>query len=398
MKSIITGATIIDGTGANPIENGVLVMDEKRIAAVGKASAVALPADGKVIDADGMYIIPGLIDAHIHLDLHGMADTYQENLVEDKIRTLRAAAEMENTLRAGFTTVRSLGSANGIDFAVKAGIEAGYTKGPRIITAGKIICMTCAGTDYFAGMYRIADGTDECRKAAREQLRDGADCLKVMATGAVMNPGGVPGAAQLNVEEMRAVVEEGAKLGRHTAAHAHGSQGVVNAVKAGCRTIEHGTMADEAAITAMAEAGAYLVPTMCLHDIFETHADAIPRFMIEKSRAMKEKHIAVVATALKTGVKLALGTDAGTNYNFHGWNFQEIVFYVNAGLMSPLDALVTATGNTAEAISLDDRLGTLTTGKLADAVVLKADPLKDLSVLGKPEAIAMVFKDGRRQF
>ncbi|MDJ0785026.1 MAG: amidohydrolase family protein [Desulfosarcinaceae bacterium] len=398
MNTIISGATLFDGTGRAPIENGVLVMEGSRIAAVGSAAEIARPAEAAVIDAEGMVVIPGLIDAHIHLELHGMADTYQENLVEDKLRTLRAAKEMETTLRSGFTAVRNVGSANGIDFAVKAGIAEGYTKGPRIITSGKIITMTCSGTDYFAGMYRVADGVDECRKAAREQLRDGADCLKVMATGAVMNPGGVPGAPQLGVNEMRAVVEEGLKLGKHTAAHAHGAKGIANAVKAGCRTIEHGTMADSDAIKAMADAGAYLVPTMCLHGIFEAHADQVPSFMVEKSRAMQGRHVEIVAEALAAGVKLAIGTDAGTNYNYHGQNFQEIMYVVTAGLMSPADALVTATKHTAEAIQLGDSIGTLEVGKRADAVVLDGDPLADITILGDPERIAMVFKGGRRQF
>ena len=398
MYKAINCATLIDGSGDAPIEDAVLLIKGECIEAAGPKHSVEVPNEAQVINADGMHIIPGLIDAHIHLELHGMADTFQENLVEDKLRTLRAANEMQATLEAGFTTVRNVGSANGIDFAVKQGIDAGYSKGPRIITAGRIISMTCSGTEYFSGMYRIADGVDECRKAAREQLSEGADCLKVMATGAVMNPGGVPGAAQLNVDEMRAVVEEGQKLGKHTAAHAHAAQGIINAVDAGCRTIEHATLADKPAIAAMAEAGAYMVPTMSLHQFFQTHPDEVPSFMVEKSKAIMREYVDAVKAALKAGVKLAMGTDAGVNFFYHGLNAAEIVYYVDAGIMPPLQAITTATKNTAEAIMLSDVIGTLEPGKLADLVVLKKDPMTDISVLADKANIAMVFKGGMLEF
>jgi imidazolonepropionase-like amidohydrolase len=398
MYKAICGARLFDGSGAIPIKDGVLLINGEKIEAAGARGSFRLPSEAEIIDASGMTVIPGLIDAHIHLDLHGMADTYQENQVEDKLRTLRAAKEMEDTLRAGFTTVRNVGSCNGIDFAVKQGIEAGYRKGPRILTAGRIVCMTCSGTEYFDGMYRVADGADECRKAAREQLKKGADFLKLMATGAVMNPGGVPGAAQLNQNEIRAVVEEGLKLGKHTAAHAHAAKGIINAVKAGCRTIEHGTLADEAALEAMAQAGAYLVPTLCLHALFQEHAQEIPKFMVEKSQAMQGAYVDVVRQAMKVGVKLALGTDVGVNYFYHGINASEIVYYVKSGIMSAMQALVTATRGTAEAIMMDDLVGSLQPGKLADFVVLKQDPLADIQVLTERDNIAMVFKGGESQF
>lgn len=398
MYKVICGARLFDGSGAIPLKDGVLLIKDDKIEATGARGSLSLPSEAEIIDASGMTVIPGLIDAHIHLDLHGMADTYQENQVEDKLRTLRAAQEMEDTLRAGFTTVRNVGSCNGIDFAVKQGIEAGYQKGPRILTAGRIVSMTCSGTEYFDGMYRVADGADECRKAAREQLKEGADFLKLMATGAVMNPGGVPGAAQLNQNEIRAVVEEGLKLGKHTAAHAHAAKGIMNAVKAGCRTIEHGTLADEAALEAIAQAGAYLVPTLSLHALFQEHAQEIPKFMAEKSQAMQGAYEDVVRQAMKIGVKLALGTDAGVNYFYHGLNASEIVYYVKSGIMSAMQALVTATKGTAEAIMLDDLVGSLQPGKLADVVVLKEDPLTDIQVLTEPDNIAMVFKGGELQF
>jgi imidazolonepropionase-like amidohydrolase len=396
-KKLFTHITLINGSNPKPIKDACLLVSDHRIEFAGKRDELeTIPPGCETIDCQGQYMIPGLIDCHIHLDLHGFADTFQENLVEDKFRTLRAATEMENTLKAGFTTVRSVGSVNGIDFAVKAGIDQGLVQGPRILAAGKIISMTCSGTEYFDGMYALADGKEACKKAAREQLRDGADMLKVMATGAVMNPGGVPGAPQLDEDEIRAVVEEGNKLGCHTAAHAHGAQGIINAVRAGVRTIEHGTMADEAALEIMAKAGTFLVPTMSLHDRFEAHADEIPPFMLEKGRQMQEAYFGIIKKAAAMGIPIAMGTDAGTNYNFHGINAAEIVYFVKNDILTPELALASATRVAAQAIQMDHEVGTLESGKWADFVLLDKNPLEDIRALADPKAILAVYKDGEK--
>ena len=392
--TLFTHVTLINGLGGTPLEDASLLVENGSIVFVGNKQPTEIPQEYVVKDCTGQFMIPGLVDCHIHMDLHGFADTFQENLIDDKLRTLRAAKEMNDTLRAGFTTVRNVGSVNHIDFAVKAGIEAGYFQGPRIVTAGRIISMTCSGTEYFDGMYRIADGVDDCRKAAREQLRAGADLLKLMATGAVMNPGGVPGAPQLNVDEMKAVVEEGMKLGKHTAAHAHAAQGIINAVKAGVHTIEHGTMADEKALEAMAKAGTYLIPTISHHDLFEAHSNEIPKFMLEKSRGMKSTYINIAKKAVKMGIKLAMGTDAGTNYNYHGNNAAEIIFLVDHGILTPMAAIEATSRTAAQAIMMDDKIGTLEPGKQADFVLLTENPLKRINVLTDPDGIVAVYKKG----
>ena len=398
MYTILTGATLIDGRGGQPVDKAVLLIKEGKIEAVGPENKVSIPDGAAVIDVHGKYLLPGLIDTHIHMDLHGMADTFQENLVEDKLRTLRTAKEMEETLRAGFTTVRNVGSVNYIDFAVKAGIEQGFIQGPRILTSGRIISITCSGTEYFAGMYRLADGPQECRKAAREQLKQGADLLKVMATGAIMNPGGVPGAPQLDVDEIKAVVNEGAKLGKHTAAHAHGAQGIINSVLAGVRTIEHGTMADDEAVAVMADNGTFLIPTLVVHDCWINHKKSqnIPKFMIEKSKAIEKLGQEALHKAIQAGVKIAVGTDAGTNFNYHGKNSGEIIALVKHGFMTPMAALESATRTAAEAIQMDDRIGTLEKGKFADCLVLEKNPLEDITILSDLQNITMVIKGGRR--
>jgi imidazolonepropionase-like amidohydrolase len=398
MYKVLTGATLIDGTGASPVDQAALLINGDIIEAVGAKNEIPIPAEAEVIDVRGKYLLPGLIDTHIHMDLHGMADTFQENLVEDKFRTLRTAKEMEDTLRAGFTTIRNVGSVNYLDFAVKAGIEQGLVKGPRVLTSGRAISMTCSGTEYFAGFYRLADGPQECRKAAREQLKEGADLLKVMATGAIMNPGGVPGAPQLDVDEIKAVVDEGAKLGKHTAAHAHGAQGIINAVLAGVRTIEHGTMADDEAIAMMADKGVFLVPTLVVHECWINNRKNrdIPEFMLEKSRAIEQQGREALHKAIAAGVRIAMGTDAGTNFNYHGKNSGEIIAYVKHGFMTPMEALQSATQTAAAAIEMDQQLGTLEKGKFADCLVLERNPLEDITVLADPQNISMVMKGGLR--
>lgn len=394
MAQTLKGAFMIDGTGKEPVENSLLVIDDGLITYVGPFDAAKIPVNSEVLDLSGKTIIPGLIDAHIHMDLHGMGNTYEENLVEDKLRTIRALKEMQDTLKNGITTVRNVGSVNYIDFAVKEAIESGLFEGPRILTCGKIISMTASGNDYFLGMYREADGCDEVRKAAREQIKAGADCLKVMATGAYMNPGGVPGAPQLSRAEITVVVEEAAKLGLRVAAHAHGKEGIINSIEAGVATIEHGTFMDDEVIELMIERGIYLVPTYVVGYLMEKYGteNGVPEFMIEKNRKSSEQFSENLRKAIKAGVLTAFGTDAGTNYNYHGNNALELVLLVEHGFMTPLQAIKSATQVSAEALGIAAITGTLESGKTADLVVVGGSLQENLQPL--LENIEMVYKGG----
>src|SRR6056297_4199376 len=309
LYTVLDGATLINGTDQT-LNDAVLIFKDDTIHKVGPSQEVQIPKEAKKYDLHGKYIIPGLIDTHIHLDLHGMPDTYHESLVEDKLRTIRATREMANTVRAGITTVRNAGSANYIDIAVKRAVEEELVVGPRILSSGKIICMHSAGSEYFEGLYYEADGVDENRKAAREQLKQGADLLKVMATGAIMNPGGEPGAAQLDMEEIRAVVNEGKKVGKHPAAHAHGAKGVKNAVAAGVRTIEHGTLADEEALKMMLEKGVFLSSTLS-SNFWMLNArtrNELPQFMSEKAEEVAKIRRENLHRANDMGVNIMMGT------------------------------------------------------------------------------------------
>ncbi len=393
--TVLEGATLFDGL-SRIIDDAVLIVKGTRIHAVGQRKDVDIPEQAVQIDLHGQFIIPGLIDTHVHLDLHGLPDTYHESLIEDKLRTIRATIEMANTVRAGITTVRNAGSTNFIDIAVRKAVEEGMVVGPRILASGKIICMMTAGNEYFKGLYHEADGVDENRKAAREQLKEGADYLKVMATGAIMNPGGVPGAPHLNVEEIRAVVEEGEKSGKHTAAHAHGAEGIKNAIRAGVRTIEHGTLADEEALKMMADQGIFLTSTLSSNFwMINAHTrNGIPQFMFEKAEEVAGIRRENLRRALSMGVKVVMGTDAGTPYNYHGKNAMELTQYVREGIMSEKEAIIASTRTAADAIGMLDSVGTLEKGKYADFLVLSKNPLNDITCLQDLDALSMVFKEG----
>jgi imidazolonepropionase-like amidohydrolase len=395
MLTCLHDATLIDGTG-QILENHSLLINDQTIQALGPTETLQIPAKAKVYPLAGKYVLPGIIDAHIHLDMHGLPDTYHESLVEHKLRTIRSAIEMSNTVRAGVTTVRNMGSAHLIDIAVKRAVKEELIVGPRILACGKIISMTAAGNGYFPELYRQADGIDENRKAAREQLQGGADLLKIMATGAIMNPGGVPGAPLLDIDEMRAVVKEGKKEDKHTAAHAHGAQGIKNSVKAGVRTIEHGTLADEDALKLMADSGVYLISTLSSNFWMVRSAGkkGIPKFMFEKAEEISKIRVETLNKALDLGVKVVMGTDAGTPYNYHGKNCMELVQYVDKGIMSPMEAIVASTGTAAEAVGLGHCTGTLQPGKAADCLVLKQDPLENINCLLDLDCIHMIFKEG----
>jgi imidazolonepropionase-like amidohydrolase len=395
MINLYRGAVLIDGSGGEPLEDAVLAVENDTVVFAGKADSYEPPAGANTIDLSGKTIIPGLIDCHIHMDLHGMANTSDENHIEEKLRSIRTAYNMKRTLQQGITTVRNAGSVNHIDFAVKSAVEAGWIDGPRIFTSGKILSMTAQGNDYFNGMYREADGPAEVRKAAREQLKAGADFLKVMATGAYMNPGGVPGAVQYGLDELEVIVDEANKLGLRVAAHAHGAQGIVNACLAGVKTIEHGSFIDERGIELMLEKNIYLVPTFVAgYQILKNAKDSgVPDFMIKKNQGMREVRASSIRKVIEAGIKVAFGSDAGTSYNCHGLNATELILWVEEGFMTPLQALCSGTRIAAEAIGIEDRVGTLEKGKLADFVVVEGDLSASLDPL--LDGIKAVYKEGK---
>ena len=397
MQSVLLqNVNVIDGTGTD-LQSGLdILVSEGRISAMGPEGSLSIHSpETQVYALDGMTVLPGLIDCHVHL----FADAGPEGRLDASelpgFALLRAAYHARRTLEAGITTVRDCGGQSHMEFALRQAISAGYCRGPRLLLAGRLLSMTSAGAEAFGGMYREADGPDEVRKAAREQLKAGADVIKVMATGAVMTPGERPGASQFTFEELCAAVEEAHKAGRKVAAHAHGSEGILTAVLAGTDTIEHGSLLCDSpeAIQRMAERGVFLVPTLAT-SAMTTHCDLIPDFMAENDRIIGDAAQRSVRAALAAGVPIAMGTDAGVPFVMHGDNAIELVLMVEAGL-TPMQSIVASTSNAARALGLQDEIGTVEVGKCADLLVVDGNPLDDIAVVTRKERIQMVMHKGQ---
>ena len=304
----------------------------------------------------------------------------------------RAARHARDTLHAGFTTVRTLGGHAGADPAMRDAQAMGLIEGPRIVAVNQVICMT-GGHARWIG--READGPDDVRKAVREQLRAGADCVKFIATGGVMTPGVDPGIQQLTLEELQAGIDEAHKAGYTTAAHAHGTAGIKAAVLAGIDSVEHGSFMTDDVIALMRERGTFFSPTLCSADGFlNSPPNAVPEWAMQKSRHVAAALNDSVRRAYRAGVKLVLGTDAGTPYNRHGANAREMELMVELG-MDPRDALRAGTRNGAELLGKLAKLGTIEPGKLADLVLCRGDVLADVRRLREPGAICAVVQNGR---
>jgi imidazolonepropionase-like amidohydrolase len=337
--------------------------------------------------------MPGLIDSHVHLCLDGSADPLNTASKMDlPALTLMAASQAEKTLKAGITTVRDLGGVSGVDLAIRDAVNKGQIKGPGILASAKPLCIT-GGHGWLMG--RQADGPDEFRKAAREQLKAGADVVKIISTGGVLTLGVEPGSAQACLEEQKAAVEEAHKAGRKTASHAQGTQGILNSLKAGIDSIEHGFFLDDESIDLMKQNQVFLVPTIAaLHFISEKGVESgIPAPFVEKARNAMEAHKMSIQRAKLAGVPIAMGTDAGTPFNLHGQNAYELKLMVDYGF-SAHEAIMAATSQAARLLGQEGDLGVVAKGKQADLLLVKGDPLLDVELLSRPENISQVFKAG----
>jgi imidazolonepropionase-like amidohydrolase len=396
MDIFIKNITLIDGTGRGPQENAVVAIRDERILYAGPASDLPVASEEAVtLNFGGLFVLPGLIDAHVHLTGSGEPDSQVRG--EDGWVTLKVLGNAQKNLAAGITTVRDLGGWNELEFAVRASIKRGEFIGPRMCLAGRFISITESGADYYEGMYRVADGVDEIRKAVREQVKHGADVVKIGVTGAVLVEDGEPGTTHFNEDEIRALVEESRKFGRRVAAHAHGADGILKAIRAGVDTIEHGTFLfqDPAAIQFMAENGIFLIPTLKAGwDVILADPSQMPEWIFEKNKATQDEAVLSLKMAYEAGVPIAMGSDVGTPFNVHGENGLEIYWMQQAG-MSAMDAIVSATGNAARALGWDKWMGTLEVGKAADLIVVNSNPLDDLRVLADKNHLQFVMKDGR---
>jgi imidazolonepropionase-like amidohydrolase len=384
---------LIDGRGGAQ-ERMTILIQGNRIVAVGPAREISVPRDAEIPDVRGMTVLPGLIDCHVHLCLGAEADVVHTIEHDPPAFTmLKASRFARHTLEAGFTTVRDVGCRDHSIFSLKRAIAEGLLPGPRISAAGRAICMT-GGHARFIG--READGPVEVVSAVREQLAAGAEVVKFIASGGVLTPGTSPESAQMTPEELAAGMAEARRAGRRVAAHAHGAEGMKNAIKAGTHSIEHATLMDEDAAGLMREYGVFMVPT--LSALATTAACGltcgIPESALTKAKSMQARHEASFKKAVRAGINIALGTDAGTPFNYHGENAQELERMVALG-MTPMDAIVAGTSAAAALLGLAQTLGTIEPGKEDDLLIVDGHPLKRVTVLRVREKLLGVMQAGR---
>ena len=388
-RTILTGALVLDGSGGPPVAGRAVVVEDGRIAAV--VAAPEAPA-GTTLRLDGLTLLPGLINMHIHLCFGGEADPAAAMLREPSpLTVIKAVLRARQTLEAGVTTVRDLGGRDYAEISVRDAIAAGLIPGPRVLAAGRGVCMTGGHGWHLIG--READGPDEARKAVREQLKAGADVIKLFATGGVMTPGVEPGAAQLTLDEIRAAIEEARKAGRRTAAHAMGSEGIANCLEGGITTIEHGVYLTDALCERMARDGVALVPTLIAPYAIAAGglAAGIPEYAVRKSNAVRDQHLEGFRLAVRHGVPIAAGTDAGTPLNPHGSLVPELELMVKGG-MGAGAVVHAATAAAARALGLEHETGRIAPGLAADLVAVAGNPAERIQAL---DEVRLVMTQGR---
>ncbi|MBM3518846.1 MAG: amidohydrolase family protein, partial [Alphaproteobacteria bacterium] len=346
---------------------------------------------GQRIDTAGKTVMPGLIDCHVHVCLGAESDLLAVlGQLSPAELAIRAFENAQATLRGGATTCRDIGGKDYIEMPIRDAFKAGRQLGPTMLCAGKLICIT-GGHGWWLGAE--VDGVDAIVRAVRQNIKMGADLIKLIATGGVLTPNVDPLKAQLSLAEVTAAVAEALRFDRKTAAHAIGAPGIRNAVDAGVASIEHGFQMTEDIIAKMIARGIYLVPTISALRGIVTHANAgIPQYAVDKALRLADMHRTSVDAYHKAGGRIAMGTDAGTPFNYHGENAQELGFLVEYGL-TPLQALQASTRNAADLCTLPDR-GRVREGAWADLLVVRGNPAQDISAVADKANHTHVFKEG----
>jgi imidazolonepropionase-like amidohydrolase len=402
---LIRNGVLIDGTGSEPVENGAVLIEDGKIRAAGALPSLPQVDGVEEIDAQGGYILPGLIDTHVHVMSEGsdLVAIMQEPF---SFKFYQSIQYLARTLECGVTSVRD---ASGADAGTKKAVEDGLIAGPRMQISISVLSTTGGHGDmympfgfevpifpsYPGNPAGIADGVEEVRKKVREVLRAGAEVIKVCSTGGVLSATDHPEFTQYSIDELKVMVEEARfRKGLRVMAHAQGAEGIKNAIRAGIHSIEHGMFIDDEAVELMLEHGTFLVPTLVAPVGVIEEAEAtgkMPEYGLRKAKETLEIHRESIAKAYKAGVKIAMGTDAGVVP--HGTNLRELGLMADIG-MSPMEVIVATTKTAAECLGWEERVGTLEPGKLADVVVTSVNPLTRIHDLANVENIALVIKDG----
>jgi imidazolonepropionase-like amidohydrolase len=392
----VRAGRVLDVKSGELVRDQTILIHEGRISSIGNSVDLKIPANTKVIDLRNATVLPGLIDAHTHLTMDPKFG-YEQLGVSVPRQTLTGAKNARVTLQAGFTTVRNLAADGYSDVALRDAINAGDVPGPRMLVSGPPLGITGGHADenllpfaYHARSESICDSPWACRAQVRENIKYGADVIKIMASGGVLSKGDDPQASQFTLDEMKAIVDEAHRLGRKVAAHAHGAQAILWASEAGVDSIEHGSYIDDADIAEMKKDGTYLVPTLYLGDWFMEHAteNHVPDFLLVKAKAVMPAARQNIAHAFASGVKVAFGTDAAVYP--HGLNAHEFAVMVKLGL-TPLQAVQAATINAADLLGWSGKVGCVEHGAWGDLIAVDGDPLQDVTTL---ERVKFVMKGG----
>ena len=394
-RTLVRAGHVLDVKTGKVADAQTIVVVGDTIQSIAPTASVTAEAGDVVVDLGGMTVMPGLIDVHTHLTMNPEFDPYRELISTSAKEAINGVVNARTTLMAGFTTVRNVGASGFVDVDLRDAINAGQVAGPHMQVSGPLLGITGGHCDenllpieYHVVSDGVADGIAQVQHQVRQNIKYGADLIKICATGGVLSKGDDPQASQYTLEEMQAIVADAHRLGRKVAAHAHGAQGILWATEAGVDSIEHGSYINDAAIAEMKKRGTYLVPTLYLEDWMVEKGHLPPFYhqkMVDVSAVAKKN----IRQAMEAGVKIALGTDAAVYP--HGLNAHELDVYVNQLGMSPLAALQSATVNAADLMGWTAKTGTLEPGKWADIIAVEKNPLEDVRVL---EDVKFVMKAG----